>query len=891
MCRFLQIFLWTSYILFGGYLAKAQSIRSFQKSWQKGYFLKTKQTLNKYLTKDSLNAVALYLYGEYYLLEQHGEYDLDKAHYYALALTETYFRATDKALQRYQKAGLTYTIVNAFKQKTDSLGFAVALSKNTEAAFQYFIDHYPTALEVEKAISLRDSIGFAHASRLHTYQAYFDFMRKYPQAKQIPIAKQHYETLLYEFETNRKTLMDYERFVKQYPQSPYRQEAEKKLYHLFTADNLPETLEKFLKLYPDNIYATRAWWRLWFLSTEKELFLEKYPNCPIYAQARKLMELDTTTFITFIQQNKFGFIDTKGQVRFEPILQKISDDYLCSTLETDYIISIEENKAGIYDRTGRQIAKPDYEDIYPFGKQAVKVMKNDKFGLYHKGGFELIPCLYEQLEYIDNQVIQTKSNLYWGIITYQNDTLIPFELDKIIAEKNGAILLQKEKKWAITNNQALLRLLQNPKQKPTFDYDSVASSSTFGETYLKVWKDGKINLYDPVKLEEVSFFPRTPEGNSQLFLYESLIDTRYGWIGKKDSFYTLHCTNGNYFDKLEHIINGTYHYAIRKDKKWGIISPLADTIIPLQYDSVEYLGYNAFILHQNGKKWGYFSQPELIDLSGYKRFIVQSILSQSSDKPKFLIIVEDRFGKKGVINQAGELIIKPKYSDLTVVNDTIFRAELGGKKGLISLNNKIIVPFEFEGITYQSSHHHFALLASKKFGTYHLISGKLIKPKFDAVLKNYNDTLLVAKQNKLGFINLSGNTISNFEFDDIQYWNDTSALVLHQEKWKIYLIQNRRFTDDIFESYKILIETDSEKTITTYRSSGYGLLSNQKGRLLPEAYSQIYNIGSPQKPFYWVESHVQRTEIYVVLFVNEHGEIVRKDILTPEEYEKLACND
>ncbi|MCS7004601.1 MAG: WG repeat-containing protein [Cytophagales bacterium] len=864
----------------------AQSFKDFQKMWQKGFFQKTKKILEKTLAKDSSHLTALHLYSLYYLQTKNREYNVDKAHHFALKLLSAHGRIGVKKQRKYAKKGISLQTIVSLIEKIDSLAFQQAFEKHTESAFQDFIHDYPTARQRQRAVFLRDSIAFAKAQEENTHVAYKKFLEKYPDAIQAPLAQQRYETLLYEFETQQGTIDDYERFIQQYPHSPFRAEAETKLYYMFTADNQQETLASFLEKFPDNRHAEHAWWRLWYLTENKAFFLEKYPYAPIFQEAKQLYELDTVDFIAFVQNERFGFIDKQGNIRISPIFSAVSEDYLCSTLETDYIIAIRNDSTCIYNKAGKQLVCSQFEDVYPFGNQAIKVMKNGKFGLLHKAGFELLDCKYEKLEFIDNHIIQAQYQGRWGIIGYLNDVIVPFELEKIIVEREGAIILKKQK-WAIAHSHMLLNGLKNKNLQLLYVYDTVESFGS--ESHVKVYQNGKVNLFDFIKAEEVNFFPRTPEGQTRVFLYETLKEVPFGWVAQNQSNYALHFLNGNYLENLSAVIPGTSVCAIQQNEKWGIVSQYGDIVVSCLYDSVVFLGEDAFLLFQGNKKWGYFLHSNLVDLSSYKWFTVQS-LRNIGEQTRYFIIIEDKNGKKGLLSSRGEMILKPKYDEIYCISDTLFRVSKASKKGLIGLQTQLL-PLQFDGIIYDSRNQTFVLLATQKFGLYHLPSKKLIKPEYDVMLRHYQDTIWIAKKEKYGFVSISGNALTPFEFDDIQFWNDTSALVFYKGKWRIYAFKYALLLDETFDTYKLLCENENEKVILTYRSSGYGLLSNQKNRILPEAYSQIYNIGSLKRPFYVAESHIQKAELYVVLFVNEAGEVVKKDVLKAEDYELFACNN
>ena len=82
-----------------------------------------------------------------------------------------------------------------------------------------------------------------------------------------------------------------------------------------------------------------------------------------------------------------------------------------------------------------------------------------------------------------------------------------------------------------------------------------------------------------------------------------------------------------------------------------------------------------------------------------------------------------------------------------------------------------------------------------------------------------------------------------------------------------------------------------EIVIKTFKSTGYGLLSNKRGRIVADEYTGIINLGTIQKPIYFLEKTVAKSNLYITLYLNEKGEVIREQILDAENYEKIICQE
>ena len=63
---------------------------------------------------------------------------------------------------------------------------------------------------------------------------------------------------------------------------------------------------------------------------------------------------------------------------------------------------IKNNKFGYINAKGDVMIDPEYQKIYEFNNGIAKVIKNNKFGYINSNGKELLPCVYEKIETISN---------------------------------------------------------------------------------------------------------------------------------------------------------------------------------------------------------------------------------------------------------------------------------------------------------------------------------------------------------------------------------------------------------------------------------------------------------------------------------------------------------
>jgi hypothetical protein len=56
-------------------------------------------------------------------------------------------------------------------------------------------------------------------------------------------------------------------------------------------------------------------------------------------------------------------------------------------------------------------------------------------------------------------------------------------------------------------------------------------------------------------------------------------------------------------------------------------------------------------------------------------------------------------------------------------------------------------------------------------------------------------------------------------------------------------------------------------------------------------FTDIINLGSKDDPLYFTEKHVEEASIFVVIYYDRNGKLIRRQAYEPEEYEKIYCSN
>jgi hypothetical protein len=212
------------------------------------------------------------------------------------------------------------------------------------------------------------------------------------------------------------------------------------------------------------------------------------------------------------------------------------------------------------------------------------------------------------------------------------------------------------------------------------------------------------------------------------------------------------------------------------------------------------------------------------------------------------------------------------------------------KKGIYRRDGKTAQPAEYDAII-PTSPGYLSLLKKRKFGLYDIRKQKLIKPEYERNVLPYAGNYFIAHKGAYGIITATEEPVTGFEFDEIRYWNDTAAWVKKNYSWAICSIRDKDMRLSRIRSFQTIKDTGNERIVRVQQDNYFGIVSNRKGVVIPPTFTEIINIGSDEKPFYFTEKRVEEAGIYVVIYYNSQGKMVRKQVYEEEEYDKIYCEN
>lgn len=869
------------FLVFSSSLSIADPLKSALKDLEKGKYEKVEQRLTKYLEKDTLNPGARYIFSLLYVKEDYDAYSVDTANIYIIQALAEYPLIEEKKLKKLLKINITQDALYEHKAFVDSLGYSLAVEENTIAEFNEFLENHPEADEVPKAIKRRNDLAFEKASKINTYEAFMKFIQTYPDADQVRDAKELYDILVFEKLTQDKKLSSYINFLKEHPKTPYRSQAEKQIFEISTAGNNPSDYVYLLRNFPLSKYSRRAVSYLFHNYKEiqaKDTFLLKYPDVPYKDSIAAVIDVEKYALFPIYEQEKYGFMDTQGKMILEPSFKAIPEDYSCRAIYEDYLI-VENPDKKIIGRNNKVIHQDTFDKVQDLGHGLLKIHKDDQYLLKHKGGFDVLDSLYDDISILAKKFILIKTGDKTGIACFNGRVLYEPQFDEVFTE-GGFIVLDKAGLLAVTNANQLAEKANNVPLELNFKFEEVNLEKN--NNLHAIGEDFEVLLSPDMKVV-------IPEDNHHIISYKS------GWVLNKGNAFKL------YDEQLMPVSQETYDQAIssknwlalKKGEKWGVINNKTSFFPEFIYDSLQILTSNITLLFNEAEQVAMFENGETVPVNPVLdkiQILKPTIMTGSEDTTanEYLMLTNKNNFRK-VYNTEGKEIINGFYDNISYLGPNLLLLDKSNRKGLADGTGKIILPVKYTGIgNYNNGY--VSTLTGTKFGLFNPLLSLNIKPQYETSIQTYNDNLLLATQKqKIGFIDLGGKKITGFMFDEVHFWNDSTALVKNKGSWNLYGIYKNEIEYDAIEDIKYVRQDSAESIILIIKNNNYGVLSSIRGEVIPPLYTDIVNLGSPEEPVYFSEKNVEEALIFIAIYFNDKGEMIRRQAFTPEEYEKIYC--
>ena len=384
----------------------------------------------------------------------------------------------------------------------------------------------------------------------------------------------------------------------------------------------------------------------------------------------------------------------------------------------------KDGKYGIVDFEGKEITKPIYEEIrnMPYREGELVVKQNGKYGVININGGKLLDFEYDYItgdnyysrekEYaLDGYIVginNADGKMQYGYINSNRDQLLDVAYDKIYRmnnvedDDNIYLIVEKDGKTQLYKNNNLL--LNTDYQDITYNEDSklliLQKDDKYGVTDL----NGKqiLNIeYDQVQIPG-NYIIANKGGTTEIFDLSG--------VKQENPQYTNIITTES--DK--------YNITVDVNDKYGVISKDGNTIIPNQYNYIQYLYDNYFIVGGDSGKSGIVNDKgeeilpinyeviQKLDNSDIVQSITGNVLELYNKNMSKILDMEN--GKLDVNDNYIKVYSSTRTefvgtdgslkTDFEIFpNNTLFASEQDGKWGFVDKNNNIKVDYQYDKVT------------------------------------------------------------------------------------------------------------------------------------------------------------------------------------------------
>jgi TolA-binding protein len=819
---------------------------------------KAKHLLDKGLQKDSLNAALKFIYTRYYFDPANPAYQVDSANVYLWQTNQDFNSASSKERERWRKGALDTIAMLVLRRSIDSAAFQHAKAINTEGAFLHFLSHYPDAEQREEASALRDEAAYLEAVRINTYQGFLAYLDKYPESQKASDARRTYDRLLFEARTSDRTLKSYEDFLRDYPSSPYRRIVERHIFEILTSAGDRSSLEQFLTTFPYSSMVHRACDILFHLSNELET--------PLHQSCRTdslmaIQSLDRGLVVPVLQHSKYGFMNAAGKMLVQPQYDSILPDYRCGNIASDLLIA----DGLLISRQGKTIFPDRIISFEDLGFGFVKIETQACKRVIHKSGYLLGECI-EDGKIIGKRFVAMKRNNAWGLFTLSGRVLTLFEWDDIEAH-GDIIIFRLNGKYKLVTASQIAKSANSGQIKFSAFFDEV-------NPWSSEWLWAKSGNFQGVFNQQLS--------PVIVFEKHELEQTFFGALAKSTSGYKLYSRTGAELAGSRRALIHDPWIILGDDEEFQFFSASAGHHYGKNYDSVSFLGPFALAFKSDS------ATLLFNEIKSYSFPIaIKATFIPGKDSTAFIQISFDK--RKTIYNQDGRKLFSMEYDNIQYAGNGFFVFTRKDKKGLVNSEGTIALQPEYDAIG-SVTNNVVTYLKKMKFGAYHTVFKQALKPIFEKNLTVYNTSWLIAfEKGFFGFVDWKGKAVSKFEFDEVQYWNDSTALVKRKSDWFIYDIHLKKNVESDIKQIEVISETPEEKLCIIKQGDYFGVLSNVDGFIIPPSFTKLLNVGNAEEPLYFTEKHVEEALLFVMIYYDQNGKLLYRQVYEEEDYEKILC--
>jgi len=411
-------------------------------------------------------------------------------------------------------------------------------------------------------------------------------------------------------------------------------------------------------------------------------------------------------YYTIYEQEKWGVIDTKGNVIIEPTYDEmiiIPDNtkpvFICienvnyedGTYTSKAINEKNEKIYTNYDKV-EVLYNNDKDNTLWYENNLLKVQKDGKYGLINLEGKELLSPSQDSIEPIKGtkSVYITTSENKKGLVDNMGKVIIENKYQEITSltnqYENGFIVKNEQGKYGVINYDKTIALEEK--------YDEI--KNVYGNEMYVVKEANTLKL---VNTKQEAFLENKFEEVKEINLNDVII--------KSNGKYGVVNTNGE--EKIPAIYDDlTYafseYYIAKKENKYGIIDINNKEVLQFNYNYITYLS-DIGILQAESQNM----QSQLLD-KDFKVKVTGMITEINRDKNYIRVRENEEY-------KYYNFKLEQKENTEILATNTIFLSKKDGKYGYVNEKGIVVVDYIYEDATEQNKYGYVAVKKDGKWGS------------------------------------------------------------------------------------------------------------------------------------------------------------------------------
>ncbi|RMG77636.1 MAG: WG repeat-containing protein [Bacteroidetes bacterium] len=345
----------------------------------------------------------------------------------------------------------------------------------------------------------------------------------------------------------------------------------------------------------------------------------------------------------------------------------------------------KDKKWGLINAEGKLVVEPVYEAIGEFKQFGYAVMQRaGGVGLINNRGEEVIPPKFEDLKVLDSTMVAVVSRGHWVVLNLAGNVILKPGYDRAKALNAQWLAYEKDDRWGVVDVNG--RQLVEP-------------------------------LYDDIEVYEQTWF-----------------------LTRQKDGYGLLTAGGRELLKPENeriIRFNDQLFFFQKDHRWGAVNIAGKLILKPEFDRMVKISDHFFKLLSDNKAF-------LFSIDHQKTLTRGQFDAYYPLTDQLVICKKNRL--LGLIHASGELLLPPRYNEVQVYSDQLFRVNFQGKWGIVNAKNEIVIPFRFDYIAPMEDGF-CVVIQNRKMGVANHLGAMVIPPKFDRIeLENGKARAFIGQQ-------------------------------------------------------------------------------------------------------------------------------------------------